>query len=795
MMKTLNLAIILAGALAVAWWSSRSPEPVAATAPASAYSAARAMADDQVMSKAPHPVGSTANFAVRDHLVARMTAIGLNPKIQHEVAFRKVGRAKTPVYEGATIENVIGVIPGADAAAPAVLLMAHYDSVPGSPGAADDLTGVSAGLEIMRALKAQGRPKRDVILLATDGEEAGMVGAAGFFQDHPLSPHVGFVINMESRGGGGKVQMFQTGHENGRVIDLFAKTASRPSSSSLSVFLYELLPNDTDFTASLAAGKPGLNYAFIGRQFDYHSATSTSAVLDARSLQHMGDQVLPVTRALAFGDALPGRAPNAVYAQTLGSAVLAYPPTFGWAVLALAAALLGIGMWRAGAAARGLDLLRGIGAGLYGAVAAAALFHFARRLSGVATGYFEQRRLLAQIDRWELALLLIGLGAVIYAATLAGRDKSRSSAAVLPLAAGLGGSLFGFDLLGLELGAGAAVLGLMAFGRATVPAANWAGVLILGLLAALGLQIAVPLVGFLVAWPLTIAAGCAALTGLGTAKSGLLRLFAWGLTILTLGWVLTFGHAVFIGLDVAEVLAVFAWLSALLLWPAATPSKPGTGLPKKALALLAVGLGLALFVRMVPPWSPRYPELTLVTYAQDGERGGAHRLSIAPDLAPWAQKVLAADGTKIGKLSIPILTDRAMDATPAPPIIAPAPGLTLSRSADGSLQLLAVPPPGAHTLDLDLSTDAKLSDASLNGRPVPMLDKPGELTRLRLKAVPQGVTIGFRATGPGALTVAYQAITPGWPADAKPLPPRDAKTMAFDLSDSRLVYGTRVMRW
>nr|QQZ51290.1 hypothetical protein JKL49_09545 [Phenylobacterium glaciei] len=34
---------------------------------------------------------------------------------------------------GGVVENLIGVLPGKDRKAPALALMAHYDSVPGSP--------------------------------------------------------------------------------------------------------------------------------------------------------------------------------------------------------------------------------------------------------------------------------------------------------------------------------------------------------------------------------------------------------------------------------------------------------------------------------------------------------------------------------------------------------------------------------------------------------------------------------------------------------------------------------------
>ncbi|MFX9054231.1 M20/M25/M40 family metallo-hydrolase, partial [Acinetobacter baumannii] len=79
------------------------------------------------------------------------------------------------------IENIIGVLQGTDPSLPAIALMAHSDSVPGSPGAADDAAGVSAVLEVVRALKAAGPHRRDVVVIITDGEEAGLLGARAFF--------------------------------------------------------------------------------------------------------------------------------------------------------------------------------------------------------------------------------------------------------------------------------------------------------------------------------------------------------------------------------------------------------------------------------------------------------------------------------------------------------------------------------------------------------------------------------------------------------------------------------------
>ena len=151
---------------------------------------------------------------------------------------------------------------------------------------------------------------------------------------------------MEARGGGGRVFMFQTAPGNGGWIDLFRRTAAGPSSNSLAVFLYSLMPNDTDFTVTKAHGKPGLNYAFIGRQFDYHSPSSTPANLDRGSLQHMGEQVLSAARGAAFAAALPAEKPDAVYADIFGGPILAYPAWVGWIVLLAAAAMIAAAAWK-----------------------------------------------------------------------------------------------------------------------------------------------------------------------------------------------------------------------------------------------------------------------------------------------------------------------------------------------------------------------------------------------------------------------------------------------------------------
>ena len=797
MLKNLALALCLIGALCVAWWSNTTPYPLPASAPANVFSAGRAMIDDRVIARVPHPVGSAANAAARDYLVHRMTDLGLQPQVQRSLAFQRAPRSTEPLVLGATVENIVGVLPGRDRAAPALAIMAHYDSVPGSPGAADDAAGVSAALEVMRILKAEGTPARDVVLVLTDGEEAGLLGAVGFFRAHPLARHVGFVINMESRGGGGPAQMFQTGQENGQVVDLFRKTAVKPQASSLIVYIYEHMPNDTDFTVSKAAGVTGLNYAFIGRQFDYHSPTSTADNLDQGSVQHLGTQVLAAARAVANAPSLPGKAPNAVYATTLGDHVLAYPQLMGWGVLALAALLSAIGVWRAqrrGAFAWG-DVGRGVGAVFYLALTAVALLRLARRATGAGFGFMEQRVLLAQVGVWEVAAVLICLGVTIYAVATSGRGSSRFQAALLVGAAGAAGSAFGLDIPGLVLGGVGAVVALLAFGKPSGVAGGWTGVLLTAFVLAIGAQVAAAPTAFLIAWPLTIAAALGAISAMGSVRTGWMSLVLALPAAVALGWAMTYGHGIFQGLDMVEALAAICWLAALLIWPLAHGAPEGGDARLPALAAILLGFLVVAFIRYVPPWSERYPRATSVLYVQDLDSGKAQRIAKVPDLAPWAETALKADGGTIGKQTIPVVSARPVWAAPAQAVAATAPQMTFARQPDGSLALTVIPPAGARDLALDIRSGQKLSDTTLAGRPLPLLDQQGQWTRLRFRAVPQGVTVGFRSIAGGSLDVRYAAQTEDWPADAKPLPPHDAKLMGFDNSGSLAIVGARRFTW
>ena len=91
--------------------------------------------------------------------------------------------------------NVIGMLPGNVRGSGAVLLMAHWDHLgecaPDTPdpicnGAVDNASGVAVMLELGRRLAATGPFDRDIYLMATTAEEAGLLGAKAFAQAPPL---------------------------------------------------------------------------------------------------------------------------------------------------------------------------------------------------------------------------------------------------------------------------------------------------------------------------------------------------------------------------------------------------------------------------------------------------------------------------------------------------------------------------------------------------------------------------------------------------------------------------------
>lgn len=805
-MKTirfLGVWICLVVGLALGAWSLRAPAPQPADAPANTFSALRAMADVTVLAQAPHPTGSAQITKVRDHLLTRMGELGLEVSVRPDQGFHATGGNGRSLTVAA-VQNLAGVLPGADRDLPAILVMSHYDSVHNSPGAADDAAGVAAALEIARALKAGGPAKRDVIFLFTDAEEPGLLGAEAFFARDPLAQRVGLVVNLEARGDAGRAAMFQTGPGNGALISVFARQAKGPSANSLASTVYARMPNDTDFTHAVRKGLPGLNLAFIDNQLAYHTPLARPDHLEKGSLQHVGDQTLPTIRAIADAAELPPPAPDAIYSDVLGQVLVSYPPVVGWALLGLAAALILFAAWRTLSlgAASGWEIARGAAGLLLLATTAALVLHLTGRLLKIQDiqRYYG---LLVSFDHllWGAALLAIAAGLGV--ATALARGASRIIPCVAALVLGGACSLIGgFDPVGLGLGVAACLLAALSLGYKTDALGGWIGGLVVLLILAGAAQILAPGATVMLTWPLLVGAlGVALVIGVGGTRD---RRVALALTIvigllavLVLAQLTAWAAFTFAGLGVQEpaVLALFVLLAAPALSPLTHDFAATRWAWRAALVLVLAGGGLITAAALAEGTAQR-PALTGALHVAQPSTGQAWRIAEQPRLDAWTKAALPDDGgSSPAQRTLPPFWRKPawMSETRAVPVEAPQ--LILDRAEDRLLVRL-IPAPGAELVSLRLKPSGPLSQPRLNGRPISLKTEAGQWSNLTYHAPdPSGVTLSFTTQGAGQVEVAALEYHDGWPALAKAPPPKPVGLMAFGMSDKTAVLVRRQASW
>lgn len=328
---------VLVFLMVLAWLSSSYrylPSPVPANAPDTTFSSARAMANLVEIARRPHPPGSPAHAQVRDYLLERLADLGLEPQVQTATA--TIGLSSR--LRAATVRNIVARIPGRSSTG-TVLITAHYDGAEIARAAGDDGTGVVSILETLRALRAGTPLRNDLVVLITDAEELGLLGARAFVDGHPWLTDVDAVVSLEMRGGGGPSIMFETGAENGWIVRALADSPARPFMSSVSYEVYKRLPNDTDFTPFKQAGKQGLNFAAIGRASVYHQTYDSPENFSEATLQHQGENALASTRALGNADLTEVNDADATYFSLPIWGIVVYGMGF---VLPLAAAVLAL---------------------------------------------------------------------------------------------------------------------------------------------------------------------------------------------------------------------------------------------------------------------------------------------------------------------------------------------------------------------------------------------------------------------------------------------------------------------
>jgi hypothetical protein len=391
------------------------------------------------------------------------------------------------------------------------------------------------------------------MVLFTDGEELGMLGAKAFFTGDPARAHVGVAINLEARGNRGRALMFETHRNAGPLIRFLIDSDALASASSLMPDLYRRLPNDTDLTEAIKGGWQGLNFAFVSGFDDYHRPTDTPDRLDPGTVQHMGDQVLRAASALTVGDPsakgpaspLPGRGPDQAYADILGGPVVQLPALASWALLLLSAG---------GMSAYALRLA---GAGRLS-------------LPGVTGGAAAFLILLV-----VLAVLLYALGRIRI--DLAGHHLA-------PLLRNVLGARGGTGLVAI----GATLLWAAAAGRWLRSESLAFGALMILAIGAVVLHALAPLDAFILTWPFVLI-GIALVVG-GPDR----RWQSWVVLVVAQAQIFYWARLYFdlVGQVTPAAVAPFAALGAAALLPACPHA--GKRAAWAGLAIAAIGVGLSL---------------------------------------------------------------------------------------------------------------------------------------------------------------------------------------------------------
>lgn len=584
-------AITLLGALAVAAFAP--PPARSGDVPAREFSAERAAVHLEQIAQRPHPTGTPDNARVRSYVADTARSLGA----QVEVESGDVVRAGwgNP-FPAANVHNVLARLPGTDpqrSGGKTLLLVAHYDSVPTGPGAADDGAAVAGLLETIRALKARGGTPNDVAFLFTDGEEIGGLGAERFVRSRGIDG-LGAVLNWEARGSSGPVLMFETSTGNTELIDAYADTGTRPAGNSLAYEIYQRMPNGTDFTVFKDAGARGLNAAFLDGFHHYHSPRDDIANLDRDSLQHHGETMLGLVDRLGSTDLRTlGSDDNAVYFD-LFARVLVHYPTGVALVLAVVTvlglvALVVVGVRRKALRVTGVLAVAGVSVGAIAVTAAVG------------------------VGLWQLVLAV------------------RPGLSALPLEEPYERGWF---VAGFLLAAAAVVLAAAGVVRRREQAEVVAGVLTVGTLLVAVTAFTVPGASYLPQWP--VLAGLPVLWwSIRRGQAGALLLGLPAAVAVVLFAPLVGAVLVALGLQLGAVAIAVAVVGGLVLLPLLTPLPRAAVVLPVVVALALIGTGLAR-----SGFDRTEPRTNALLYVRDLTENSSTWMTRADETDAWTSAVL-----------------------------------------------------------------------------------------------------------------------------------------------------------
>ena len=275
----------------------------------------------------PRLAGSARSDRVRQYLTAEFKAIGEiakahGAKLEVDHAMGS-GAFYTDFIEGFTnvyhnISSVVARLSWPQSRRDAVLVNAHYDSFPGSPGASDDGIHVALALGMARSLASGPAQGVSVLFLLNGAEESNWVAAHAFATRHPWARDYRAVFNLEAVGAGGEAIIFQLGAD-AMPLAKALRSARGPRGTAIAHDLFQIpgFPAGTDLKtliahapspptkgngqSSSAAPPLGLDLAILGNGYVYHTPSDDLGHVPDAQIRELGARVTSMLRALVEG--------------------------------------------------------------------------------------------------------------------------------------------------------------------------------------------------------------------------------------------------------------------------------------------------------------------------------------------------------------------------------------------------------------------------------------------------------------------------------------------------------------
>lgn len=255
----------------------------------------------EALASMPRPPASVGHLRARRYIEDALSSYGL--------PVRRVEFARTDSERGV---NLLCEPASPEGRAPVVVVGAHYDSVPQSPGADDNASGVAALLELARRFGGESTAAgaRRIVFAAYDCEEDGLVGSRAHCADLARTgARVAAMISLEMLGFTSAEQTVPSGvsvdRSRGDFLALVANQRSAPllAHAADDPFLEKVVVPENTTAALMArlsdhgsfwdAGFPALlatDTAFL-RNPHYHGPADTPQSLDYRFLARAADVV------------------------------------------------------------------------------------------------------------------------------------------------------------------------------------------------------------------------------------------------------------------------------------------------------------------------------------------------------------------------------------------------------------------------------------------------------------------------------------------------------------------------